>query len=159
MCRISVQIGADPHIQSLAKSGNHYWARACSLSVSCCQNTAEWANTQPQLALLCWLPGTALPLSLASIMSLVTFSKADSVLYNFLNPDWKIAYNELESRKECNWVNTNFSKIFEIKGRSEIGLKLLKSDSCFRQSGTVPELRHILIKKQEISPYSINNLL
>ncbi len=28
MCRVSVQIGPDPHIQSLAKSGNHYWARA-----------------------------------------------------------------------------------------------------------------------------------
>ncbi len=108
---------------------------------------------------------TALPLSVASIMSLITFSKADSVLYSFLNPDWKVSYNELESRKECSWVNTTFSKIFEIKGRLEIGLKLPKSDTsrfgffkrgvteaCFRQSGTVPVLRHILIKNTRSGP-------
>ncbi len=48
----------DPYIQSLAKSGNHYWDRAGSLSVSRCQNTAEWADTQLQLARLRWLPGS-----------------------------------------------------------------------------------------------------
>ncbi len=114
---------------------------------------------------------TALPLSVASIMSLVTFNKADSVLWSFLNPDWNISYSELNSRKECSWVNTTLSKNFEMKGRLEIGLKLPKSDTsrfcffkrwvteaCFRQSGTVLLLKHVN-KKQEIRPYGINNLL
>ncbi len=55
---------------------------------------------------------TALPLSVASIMSLVTFNRADSVLWRFLNPDWKVSYSDLDSRKECSWVNTTFSKMF-----------------------------------------------
>ncbi len=41
------------HIQSLVKSGKHYWARAGSLSVSRCQNTAEWATISP-IALATW---------------------------------------------------------------------------------------------------------
>ncbi len=66
---------------------------------------------------------TALPLSVASIMSLVTFNRADSVLWSFLNPDWKVSYNELDSRKECSWVNTTFFQNFwnerEIRNWSE----------------------------------------
>jgi len=50
--------------------------------------------------------------------------------------------------------------IFKINGRSEIGLKLLKSDvsrlgffnrgvtvACFKQSGSIPVLKQRLIKK------------
>ncbi len=42
---------------------------------------------------------TAPPLSVASIMSLVTFNRADPVLWSFLNPDWKVSYSELYSEK------------------------------------------------------------
>ncbi len=94
-------------------------------------------------------------------MSLVTFNRADLVLWSFLNTDWKVSYSEFDSRKECSWVNSTFSKIFEMKGRLEIGLKWPRSDTsrfgffkrgvteaCFRQSGIVPVLKHMLIKKK-----------
>lgn len=41
---------------------------------------------------------TAFPLSVAKKMLFATFRSADSALCNFLNPDWKVSYRELDLR-------------------------------------------------------------
>ncbi len=78
-----MQIWLDPHIQSLAKSGNHCWARAGSAAA---RTQPSELTLSPQLARLRWLPGSKLlrtaSLYLFIIISLTDYISADDLPIN-----------------------------------------------------------------------------
>lgn len=105
------------------------------------------------------------PESFARRMSLKALSKADSVLCRVLKPDWEISRTLCSSQNHFSWAWTTFSKILEIKGSLEMGLKLASTlpsrpgflsrgwtTACFKLGGTTPEDRLLLMMARTDCP-------
>ena len=67
------------------------------------------------------------PVSAAVRRSLVILIRAVSVLWRGRKPDWKGSYRLFRVRCAWSWEETIFSRILEMKGKLEIGRRLLKS--------------------------------
>ena len=64
------------------------------------------------------------PASAVISRSLVTLTRAVSVLWPERKPDWNFSYRLLDLRWLWSWAATAFSSTFDKKGRLEIGRKL-----------------------------------